>query len=99
MNELQAKQIAEEAAVKAVELQGQKIALQVAKELSGQVIHQSPISPHCVAVLQAPPKCYDFRGIRAWVMCRAWDLMEKGKLTKLPVREAWAEARQVCLTS
>jgi len=89
-------EIAEEAAVKAVELQGQKIAQQVAKELSGEVVHHSPLSPHCQTVLANPPQCWDFRGIRAYVMCKAWDIMEREKRSQLPVGEAWAEARRTC---
>jgi len=97
MDELRAKQIAEEAAVKAVELQGSRIAEQVAKEMSGEMLHQSPISPHCEAVLETPPKCYDFRGIRSWVLCKAWDILEREKRIRLPVSEAWAEARGICV--
>jgi len=97
IDEIQAKRIAEEAAVKAVELQGSRIAEQVAKEISAELLHHSPISPHCEAVLETPPKCYDFRGIRSWVMCRAWDIMESEKRTRLPVGEAWSEARRVCV--
>ena len=58
--------------------------------------HHSPISPHCEAVLAKPPSCEDFRGIRSWVLCKSWDIMEKEKRTKLPVGEAWREARKVC---
>lgn len=97
MDEIQAGRIAEEAAVKASELTGSRIAEQVAKELSGGVLHQSPISEHCEAVLAEPPRCYDFRGIRSFVLCRAWDIMEKEKRTRLPVGEAWSEARTVCV--
>lgn len=57
----------------------------------------NPTSLHCEEVLERPPKCYDFRGIRSYVMCRAWDIMEKEKRTTLPVGEAWAEARKVCV--
>jgi hypothetical protein len=96
MDEIVAKRIAEEAAVKAVELQGSKIAQQVAKELSGEVLHTSPISPRCEAILASRPKCYDFRGIRSWVLCKAWEILEREKRTRLPVGEAWAEARKVC---
>ena len=81
------------AAVKAAELAAER----VAKELSGEVLHGSPISPHCEAVLTKPPACWDFRGIRSWVMCRSWQLMEDEKLTQLPVGRAWAEARQACV--
>jgi len=97
MDEKQAKAIAEEAAAKAVLLHGQTIAKEVAKELSGEVLHGSPVSPHCEAILARPPKCWDFRGIRAFVMCKAWDIMEKEKRVRLPVGEAWAEARRVCV--
>lgn len=97
MDDIQAKRIAEEAAVKAVELQGSRVAEQVAKEMSAELLHQSPVSPHCEAVLEMPPRCYDFRGIRSWVMCKAWDIMEKEKRTRLPVGEAWSEARRVCV--
>ncbi|MBW2675278.1 MAG: hypothetical protein JRD89_18010 [Deltaproteobacteria bacterium] len=92
----EASRIAEEAAVKAATLVGSRIAEQVAKELSGERIHMSPISPHCERILETPPRCWDFRGIRAYVMCRAWDIMEKEKRARLPVGEAWAEARRVC---
>jgi len=92
----EAMRIAEEAAVKASELTGTKIAEQVARELSGEILHQSPVSPHCERVLTEPPLCYDFRGIRSWVLCKAWDTMEKEKRLRLPVGEAWAEARRVC---
>lgn len=97
MDELRAKQIAEEAAAKAVLLQGQVISQQVAKELSGQMIHSSPISPHCEVVLAKPPECEDFRGIRSWIMCRAFQIMEVEDRKKLPVGEAWSEARKVCV--
>ena len=89
--------LVEKASVTAAELTGSKIAQQVARELSGQVLHSSPVSPHCQAVLNQPPPCWDFRGIRAFVMCRAWDIMEREKRTKLPVGEAWTQARRVCI--
>lgn len=65
-------------------------------ELSGEVLYHSPISQHCEAVLAKPPKCYDFRGIRSWVMCRAFQILETQRRVKLPVGEAWREARRVC---
>lgn len=74
-----------------------RTAEEVAKQMSDEMLHHSPISAHCEAVLAEPPKCYDFRNIRAWVMCKAWDILEKGKRTKLPVSEAWQEARKVCV--
>ena len=90
--------IAERAAVQASELTAAKIAEQVAKELSGEVLHYSPVSEHCQAVLASPPPCTNFREIRSFVLCKAWDIMDKEKRTSLPVGEAWAEARRVCRT-
>lgn len=84
------------AAVSAATLVGTKIAEQMAKKAEEETLHQSPISPHCERVLETPPKCWDFRGIRSYVMCKAWDIMEKEKRTRLPVGEAWMEARKVC---
>lgn len=96
LEEALAGRIAERAAAGALTGIGVKISEQVAKEVSDQVLHQSPISPHCERVLEEPVKCWDFRGIRSYVMCKAWDIMEKEKRTRLPVGEAWMEARTVC---
>lgn len=85
----------EKAAVSAATLTGTKIAEQLSKEEGG--CHHSPITPHCVNVLGTAPKCYDFRGIRSWVMCKAWDTMEKEKRVRLPVGEAWQRARETCV--
>lgn len=64
--------------------------------LAKDALGHNPLSAHCEAVLAKAPLCYDFRNIRGWVMCRAWDILEKEKRTKLPVSEAWQEARKVC---
>lgn len=56
----------------------------------------NPTSPHCELVLGERPKCYDFREVRSWVLCKAWDILEEEKLPRLPVGEAWAEVRKVC---
>jgi len=61
-----------------------------------EVLHHSPISEHCQRVLEEPPKCYDFRGIRSYVLCLAWKLLEDEKRTTLPVGEAWQKARATC---
>jgi len=97
MEREEAERIAEKAAINTAVLMGSKIAGHVVKELAGELMHSSPISPHCERILKVPPKCWDFRGIRAWVMCKAWDIMEKEKRVRLPVGEAWAEARRVCV--
>jgi hypothetical protein len=85
----------DKAAISASVLTGQRIAEQLAKK-EQEPIHHSPISPHCENVLDNPPLCWDFRGIRSYVLCKAWDIMEKGKRVRLPVGEAWSEARKVC---
>lgn len=58
--------------------------------------HHSPISKHCEQVLAHPPECTDFRKIRSWVMCRAFEILDKEGRRKLPVGEAWQEARGIC---
>lgn len=90
--------VAERAAVQAAELTASRVVEQVAKELSGEVLHYSPISPHCEAVLAEPPKCFDFRGARSFCLCWAWKEMEERKLSQLPVGEAWQELRRVSTT-
>ena len=43
-------------------------------------------------------RCEDFRGIRQWVMARAWELMEKeDKRFKDAIKKAWVEAKERCL--
>lgn len=58
-------------------------------------------SEKCRIVLEHSPSefCNDFRGIRRWVMCRAWQLMEAEKLPRFrdAIREAWREAHEACL--
>ena len=41
--------------------------------------------------------CYDFRKVRAWVMCKAWEKMSK-EPTRFAdaVRAAWADAKTEC---
>lgn len=54
-------------------------------------------SPHCVAVLGHPPECNDFFGTRTYVMCSAWKKMREQGGKKLPISEAWREARGTCV--
>lgn len=57
----------------------------------------NPVSEKCERVLETTPKCYDFAGIRRWVMCRAWQEMEKRKIPfSEAIRISWSEARRVC---
>lgn len=76
-------------------LVGSKIAEEIAKKLDDEK-HSNPVTPHCEKILGEVPLCWDFRGVRAWVLCRAWQIMEKERRAKLPVGEAWAEARRIC---
>jgi len=61
----------------------------------------NPVSEHCKFVLEndLPPEvCRSFRGIRSWVMCRTFELMEKKKMPfRQAIRTAWAEAKQRCI--
>jgi len=41
--------------------------------------------------------CYDFRKVRAYVMCKAWDLIEKEKIPfREAVRRAWSDTKVEC---
>lgn len=42
--------------------------------------------------------CDDFRLTRKWVMCRAWNMIEKGEAKgfREAVKKAWAELRTSC---
>lgn len=57
----------------------------------------NPLSVKCERVLGTIPKCYDFRGIRRWVMCKAWDVMETRRIPfGAAISEAWDNAKRVC---
>lgn len=98
MDEIRAKQIAEEAGVTAASLVGSQIAKEVAKQQE-ESLHGSPITERGKVILGEPPLCYDFRGTRSWVLTRAWQIMEKEKRPSLPVGEAWSDVRRVCAMS
>ncbi|MBW2671936.1 MAG: hypothetical protein JRD89_00805 [Deltaproteobacteria bacterium] len=56
-----------------------------------------PISAKCQLRLKEPPSCWDFRGIRSWVLCKAWLEMEEKKMHfRDAIRMAWDEAKRVC---
>ena len=59
-------------------------------------------SEKCKPVLEiglTPSVCKDFRAIRRWVACRAWQLLESDKYDRWrdAIRQAWMEARTECL--
>ncbi len=59
----------------------------------------NPPSEHCKEVLESldAELCRSFRGIRSWVMCRAWELMDSEGLSfSEAMRTAWMEAREKC---
>jgi hypothetical protein len=59
------------------------------------------LSSRCDIMLKTPVTkelCYDFRGIRARVMCSAWSHMEKEKLPFAEsIRRAWRETKEECI--
>ena len=66
--------------------------------LDGKEIN--PISEHCKSVLDkglTEDVCRDFRGIRRWVLCRTWQLMdEEKKRFRDAISQAWKEAKDIC---
>lgn len=41
--------------------------------------------------------CYDFRKVRAYVMCHAWELMEKEKIPfREAIRRSWSDTKTEC---
>jgi len=61
----------------------------------------NPLTEHCKMVLEkgiTEAICKSFRGIRSWVMCRAFELIEKEKMGfRDALKTAWAEAHEKCL--
>lgn len=102
----EAERIAERAAVGAATLVGSRIAQDVAKriaEAESETPHQSPISPHCEAVLrnleEGNIKCWDFRAARSAVLCEAWRIMETERTPTLQVSRGWSKVREKCTMS
>jgi len=60
------------------------------------------ISRHCIKKLEdfetnTKNICWDFREIRAVVMCKAWQLMEEKHIPfHIAVSEAWDWAKEKC---
>lgn len=55
----------------------------------------------CPAVLDVgltPEVCRDFRAVRRWVMCRAWQLLDSGEAKRFrdAIRRAWREEEEAC---
>lgn len=60
------------------------------------------ISPHCAKILEQPISkdiCYDFRAVRARVMCTAWQLMETEHIPfRTAISKAWDKIKDECST-
>ena len=42
--------------------------------------------------------CYDFRKVRGYVMCKAWDIMDKERVPfREAIRRSWAETKSECM--
>jgi len=58
------------------------------------------VSEKCDIVLKqdiTKDLCFDFRRIRQWVLCKAWNIMEERKVRFAEaIREAWREAKSKC---
>ena len=69
--------------------------------LAEMVKTENPISTKCEVILREPltkDRCYDFRAIRQWVMCKTWDIMEKEHIRFADaIKKAWEEAKIQCL--
>jgi hypothetical protein len=58
------------------------------------------ISVHCRVILERGLEkeiCYDFRKVRAYVMCNAWKKMIEKKMRFADaIRESWADTKAGC---
>lgn len=53
----------------------------------------------CKIVLERPPDCQDFRKVRAYVMCKAHDVMAKERIPfRDAIRRGWQDVKKVCVT-
>ena len=66
------------------------------------VKEHSPISPECEEVIKEGPPCTNgrelFKGQRRYVMCHAWDQLERGLTKSLGdgIRSGWDEVDETC---
>ncbi|MDO9333991.1 MAG: hypothetical protein Q7T57_05660 [Dehalococcoidales bacterium] len=72
------------------------------ESLAKDALEHNPLSAHCEAVLknleEGKIPCFDFRVVRSAALCKAWEILEREKRTRLPIREAWAYIRTKCRT-
>ncbi len=69
--------------------------------LNDEEVKQINPTVHCKEVLDKGLNenvCKSFRGIRSWVMCRAFQLIEEEELSfSGALKKAWSEARSKCI--
>ena len=78
-----------------------KLAIEKELEQALKLEEPDPKVGRCGEVLAtevSKETCQSFRGIRRRAMCRAWEIMEKEKISQLgpPLKRAWVEAREQC---
>lgn len=78
-----------------------KLSIERELEQALKLEEPDPKVGRCTEVLAIPASvetCKSFREIRRRAMCRAWEIMEKEKISQLgpPLKRAWAEAREQC---
>jgi hypothetical protein len=78
-----------------------KLAIEKELEQALKLEEPDPKVGRCGEVLAteiSKETCQSFRAIRRRAMCRAWEIMEKEKISQLgpPLKRAWAEAREQC---
>ena len=76
-----------------------------AVDLLSEEVKKTESSPEpsqkCDLVLKTPlskERCYDFRGVRQYVMCSAWDYMDKHPGTRFAdaISQGWDKAKKGC---
>jgi len=63
-------------------------------------VESNPLSEKCQLILERDlPKevCQSFRDIRRWVLCKAWQHIDEGKMSfREAIKKAWSEAKLTC---
>lgn len=78
-------------------MEKEEVKLIVRQTLAELSESDNPLSAKCERALETVPKCWDFRGIRRYVMCDAWRRMEQQRIPfAQAIRESWGNAKGVC---
>ena len=74
--------------------------LERAVDALGEALKENPVSPKCERILGVTPskeECFDFRAVRARVLCNAWALMEAEKVPfATAIKRAWDKVKSEC---